>query len=561
MLKKLYIQNYALIDSLEIAFHQGLSVVTGETGAGKSIILGAIGLILGQRADAKSVKNGTSRCLIEGTFDIAAYGLEPFFEENDLEYEQGICLMRRELTSTGKSRAFINDTPVTLAQMKELGSRLLDIHSQHQNLLLGDARFQLNVLDLCTGDKDVLPEYKSVFAEYKRLSRQLESLKEEAAQARQEEDYIRFQYRQLQEASLQEGELEELEDEQQTLTHAEEIKHSLFSVSDVLLGEERGILYALKDSSDKLSALTRVYPKIAELADRMQSDVIDLKDIASEIDSEQERVSFDSERSTYVQERLDTLYALLQKHRMSSVTELLNLQEQWGEKLLLIDDSDIRISECEKALSLCSKRVEALAGQLSDLRHQAADEFRELLTQMVRPLGMPNIRFELLFSPKPFDESGAEDVQFMFSANKNQPLQPVSETASGGEISRLMLCVKALIAGKVALPTIIFDEIDTGVSGEIADKMGNIMREMSCYMQVIAITHLPQVAVKGNAHYKVYKTDQEDHTVTRIVELTEAERVEEIARMLSGAEMTAAALDNARALLKNVQQKADHGKI
>lgn len=560
MLKKLYIQNYALIDSLEIAFHQGLSVVTGETGAGKSIILGAIGLILGQRADTKSVKNGATRCLIEGTFDIAAYGLESFFEENDLEYEQGICLMRRELTSTGKSRAFINDTPVTLAQMKELGSRLLDIHSQHQNLLLNDTRFQLHVLDVWSGDKAILPEYRTAFAEYKQLFRQLASLREEAAQARQEEDYIRFQYQQLQEASLQEGELEELEDEQQTLTHAEEIKHSLFSVSDVLLGEERGILYALKDSSDKLSALTRVYPKIAELADRMQSDVIDLKDIASEIDNEQERVTFDSERSTYVQERLDTLYALLQKHRMNSITELLNLQEQWGEKLLLIDDSDIRISECEKALSLCRKRVEALSEQLSALRHQAADEFRESLTQVVRPLGMPNIRFDLLFSSKPFDESGAEDVQFMFSANKNQPLQPVSETASGGEISRLMLCIKALIAGKIALPTIIFDEIDTGVSGEIADKMGNIMCDMSRYMQVMAITHLPQVAVKGNRHYKVYKTDQDEHTVTRIVALTEAERIEEIARMLSGAEMTAAALDNARALLKNVQQKADHGK-
>lgn len=368
MLQKLYIRNYALIDNLEIDFHKGLSVITGETGAGKSIILGAIGLILGQRAETKFVKSGALRCLIEGTFDISAYGLQPFFNENDLDYDDGVCLMRRELTETGKSRAFINDTPVTLAQMKELGGRLLDIHSQHQNLLLGDNRFQLNVLDVLSGDEAVLSEYKTAFAEYKRLSRQLEMLKEQTSKFRQEEDYIRFQYQQLQDASLQEDELESLEEEQHTLTHAEDIKISLFSVREVLIGEDRGLLNVLKESADKLSALTRIYPKITELAERMQSDVIDLKDIAAEVDNAQERITFDSERSAYVQERLDTLYGLLQKHRLNTVAELLDLQRQWGERLSLIDDSDNRIGECEKALSQQRKKVETLAGQLSALR-------------------------------------------------------------------------------------------------------------------------------------------------------------------------------------------------
>ncbi len=560
MLQKLYIRNYALIDNLEIDFHKGLSVITGETGAGKSIILGAIGLILGQRAETKFVKSGALRCLIEGTFDISAYGVQPFFEENDLDYDEGVCLMRRELTETGKSRAFINDTPVTLTQMKELGNRLLDIHSQHQNLLLGDNRFQLNVLDVLSGDNLVLSEYRTAFAEYKRLSRQLETLKEQASEARQEEDYIRFQYQQLQEASLREGELEELEEEQQTLTHAEDIKVSLLSVCEALIGEDRGLLNVLKESADKLSALTRIYPRITELAERMQSDMIDLKDIATEIDGAQERITFDSERSAYVQERLDTLYGLLQKHRLSTITELLDLQRQWGEKLSLIDDSDSRTDECEKALSQQRKRVESLAGQLSVLRHKAAAELQNQLTELVRPLGMPNIRIEVSFTPKPFDESGAEYIQFMFSANKNQSLQPVAEIASGGEISRLMLCIKALIAGKVALPTIVFDEIDTGVSGEIADKMGNIMRDMSQYMQVIAITHLPQVTVKGDTLYKVYKEDNDESTVTNIVELSQSQRIEETARMLSGSEMTVAALDNARALLKSVYQKLEDGK-
>lgn len=560
MLQRLYVRNYALIDSLEIDFHKGLSVITGETGAGKSIILGAIGLILGQRADTKSVKNGSSRCLIEGTFDISAYGLQPFFEENDLEYDDGVCLMRRELMTSGKSRAFINDTPVTLAQMKDLGDRLLDIHSQHQNLLLGDNRFQLNVLDVLSGNTIVLSEYKTAFEKYRSLSRQLDALKEQASKARQEEDYIRFQYQQLQDAALQEGELESLEEEQQVLSHAEDIKVALFSVRESLVGEDRGLLSVLKESADRLSALARIFPKISELSERMQSDIIDLKDIASEVDGMQERITFDSERSVYVQERLDTLYGLLQKHRLSTITELLDLQQQWENKLLLIDDSDSRIGECEKALTRQRAYVEELAMQLSALRHKAAVELQKDLTDMIRPLGMPNIRFEVSFIPKPFDESGVEYVQFMFSANKNQALQPVAEIASGGEISRLMLCIKALIAGKVALPTIIFDEIDTGVSGEVADKMGNIMREVSRYMQVITITHLPQVTVKGDTHYKVYKTDDEESSVTNIVELSERERVEEIARMLSGAEMTAAALDNARALLENVRQEAGNGK-
>lgn len=560
MLQKLYVQNYALIDSLEIDFRSGLSVITGETGAGKSIILGAIALILGQRADMKTVKDGTTRCLIEGTFDLSAYGLQSFFDDNDLEYDGGICLMRRELTATGKSRAFINDTPVSLIQMKELGGMLLDIHSQHQNLLLGDDRFQLSVLDVLAGNGELLNQYRKEFAEYKHLLRQLSALKEQAIQNRQEEDYLRFQYQQLQEVALQEGEQEQLEGEQQTLTHAEEIKGTLFSLHDILTGDERGLLYTLKDVADRLSALARIYPKVTELAERMHSDVIDLKDIAGEVDGMQEQVTYDPERMVYVQERLDTLYRLQQKHQVHTVAELLNLGRQWEAKLALIDDSDNRINECEKALKHQLTVIEKLAARLTELRRQSSSALEKEMTERMRPLGMPNIRFEVVFVPKQLDDSGAEQIQFTFSANKNQPLQPVAEIASGGEISRLMLCVKSLIAGKMDLPTIIFDEIDTGVSGEIADKMGEIMREMSQYMQVITITHLPQVAVKGDMQYRVYKTDNENATVTRIVELTENERVEEIARMLSGAQLTVAALDNARALLSSVHEKRRNGK-
>lgn len=550
MLKSLFIQNFVLIDNLDIRFDQGFSVITGETGAGKSIILGALSLVLGQRADGKSIKQGADKCVIEAIFDVSKYQLESFFLGNDLEYDSESCILRRELYASGKSRAFVNDSPVSLAILRELGTKLIDIHSQHQNLLLGDNRFQLRVVDVMAENEILLILYKKEYTRYQGLRKELSALKERAAQSKQEEDYVRFQLDQLEEANLQPDEQDELEQEQETLSHAEEIKSSLYRVSSCLDGEEQGVVSLLKESLSSMDALERYFPRAKEIAERLRSAYIDLNDLASEMEGLIEDVEFNPDRLTWVNERLDTLYALQQKHRVSSIGELIALRDQFRAQLADIDSFDEQIAALEKQVQDSYKELLQQASVLSEQRKIASVAFAQQLVQMVAPLGMPHTRFQVDVVPRKEPESdGMDEIRFMFSANKSMALQPVAQTASGGEISRLMLCIKAMIAGFTALPTIIFDEVDTGVSGDIADKMGHIMQDLGSKMQVFAITHLPQIAAQGEAHYFVYKEDVQDRTVTRIRPLNKEERVREVARMLSGSALTEASLANAKDLL------------
>lgn len=551
MLNSLFIQNFVLIDNLDIHFDKGFSVITGETGAGKSIILGALSLVLGQRADGKSIKKGSEKCVIEAMFDISKYQLEAFFLENDLEYDAQCCILRRELFASGKSRAFVNDSPVSLSILKELGTRLIDIHSQHQNLLLGDNRFQLRVVDVMAENEILLILYKKEFSRYQGLKRELKELQQKAAQTKQEEDYIRFQLEQLTDASLTSDEQEMLEQEQETLAHAEEIKSSLYKVSQLLNGEEMGTVQLIKEALSSVDNLERYYPKAKEIAERLRSAYIDLNDLASETEILKDDVEYNPERMEWVNERLNTIYSLEQKHHVSTVTELLALQDNYQRQLDEIGSFDEQIAELTKLVAASYKELLQQAAVISAQRKASSEKIAEQLAQMVVPLGMPNIRFRIDIAPKEEpDIDGIDDICFMFSANKNSELQPVAETASGGEISRLMLCIKAMIAGFTALPSIIFDEIDTGVSGDIADKMGNIMQDLGAKMQVFAITHLPQIAAKGSAHYYVYKEDTDERTITRIKQLTEEERTNEVARMLSGASLTKASLANAKDLLR-----------
>ena len=557
MLKSLFIQNFVLIDSLDICFNPGFSVITGETGAGKSIILGALSLVLGQRADGKSIKQGADKCVIEAVFDVSKYQLEPFFLGNDLEYDPESCILRRELYASGKSRAFVNDSAVPLAILKELGTKLIDIHSQHQNLLLGDNRFQLRVVDVMAENEILLILYKKEYTRYQGLRKALSALKERAAQSKQEEDYIRFQLDQLEEANLQPNEQEELEQEQETLSHAEEIKSSLYRVSSCLDGEEQGVVSLLKESLSSMDALERYFPRAKEIAERLRSAYIDLNDLASEMEGMIEDVEFNPDRLAWVNERLDTLYALQQKHRVSSVDDLIALRDQFRAQLTDIESFDEQIAALEKQVQDAYKELLQQAAVLSEQRKVAAVAFAQQLVQMVAPLGMPHTRFQVEVVPRKEPESdGMDEIRFLFSANKSMALQPVAQTASGGEISRLMLCIKAMIAGFTALPTIIFDEVDTGVSGDIADKMGHIMQDLGSKMQVFAITHLPQIAAQGEAHYFVYKEDVKDRTLTRIRPLDKEERIREVARMLSGSALTEASLANAKDLLGMTADRA-----
>lgn len=550
MLRSLYIQNYALIEKLDIDFGSGFSVITGETGAGKSIILGAIGLLLGQRADVKSIRRGAAKCVIEARFEIAGYGMQPFFEENELEYEDE-CILRREVYASGKSRAFINDTPASLVQMKELGEQLIDVHSQHQNLLLNKEGFQLNVLDILAHDEEELAAYQSLHREWKQAQRDLENLIALAGQNKADEDYIRFQLEQLEDAHLTAGEQEELEREADTLSHAEEIKAGLFRAGQVMNSDEGGLLSALKECLNTMSGLQKVYPSAGELAERLESSYIELKDISQEISGKEEEVEFNPARLEEVNDRLNLVYTLQQKHRVSTVDELLALADDYAAKLSNITSSDEQIEELKSRSEALYNKVKKQAAVLTELRTAAAREVEKQMAARLIPLGMPNVRFRVeIGTRKEPGAHGADTVGFLFSANKNGALQNISSVASGGEIARVMLSVKAMIAGAVKLPTIVFDEIDTGVSGEIADRMADIMQEMGdSDRQVISITHLPQIAARGRAHYKVYKQDNETETNSYIRRLTDEERVEEIAHMLSGATLTEAALNNAKALL------------
>ena len=539
MLRSLYIQNYALIEKLDISFEQGFSVITGETGAGKSIILGAIGLLLGQRADVKSIRTGATKCIIEARFDISNYHMQPFFEENELDYEDE-CILRRELYASGKR------------QMKELGEQLIDIHSQHQNLLLNKEGFQLNVLDLLAHDEPALSAYQAAYKQWKQAQNDLDRLLERAARDKADEDYIRFQWEQLEEAHLTKGEQEELEQEAETLSHAEDIKASLYRTDQLFNNEEGGLLSNLKECCNVMAELQAVYPAAEEWANRLESSYIELKDIADEVSDREEQVEFNPTRLDEVNERLNLIYSLQQKHRMDTVDELMALRDDYATRLASISSSDEEIETLKKRCGELQSEVRRQAAGLTKARREAAREVERQMAARLVPLGMPNVRFVVdMGERKEPGLHGMDTVTFLFSANKNGTLQNISSVASGGEIARVMLSVKAMIAGAVKLPTIVFDEIDTGVSGEIADRMADIMQEMANNdRQVISITHLPQIASRGRAHYKVYKKDNETETNSHIRRLTDEERVEEIAHMLSGATLTEAALNNARALLK-----------
>lgn len=550
MLRSLYIQNYALIEKLDISFGAGFSVITGETGAGKSIILGAIGLLLGQRAEVKAIRQGASKCVIEARFDISAYGMEPFFEDNELEYEEE-CILRREVYASGKSRAFINDTPASLVQMKELGEQLIDVHSQHQNLLLNKEGFQLNVLDILSHNDEQLSTYQSLYREWKQAQQELADLIARAEQNKADEDYIRFQLEQLEEANLSAGEQEELEQETDMLSHAEEIKAGLFRVGQLLTSDEGGLLAGLKESLNTMLGLQKVYSPATELAERLESTYIELKDVSQEVSSQEEDVEFNPDRLEEVNDRLNLIYTLQQKHRATTVEELLTLAEEYAAKLAAITSYDERIGELTTLCDTLYNKVRKQAAVLTKARTGAAREVEKQMASRLVPLGMPNVRFQVEMGiRKEPGVHGEDTVNFLFSANKNGSLQNISSVASGGEIARVMLSIKAMIAGAVKLPTIVFDEIDTGVSGEIADRMADIMQEMGEQdRQVISITHLPQIAARGCAHYKVYKQDNETETNSHIRRLADEERVEEIAHMLSGATLTEAALNNAKVLL------------
>ncbi len=560
MIINLHIENYALIEHLDIDLHSGFSVITGETGAGKSIILGAIGLLLGQRADSKSIKTGASKCIVEATFDVKDYGFNAFFEENDLDFDGVECIVRRELTSAGKSRAFINDVPVQLSLLKEIGEQLIDVHSQHKNLLLGKEDFQLGVIDIIAQDSDLVNEYKKEYKGYRELCKKLDEAIENSNKSRGDEEFIRFQLTQLTDAALKEGEQSDLEEESETLSHAEDIKQALYSANGMIAdgGEGTDALQLIKQSINALNGVSNVFPKSEELVSRLDSCYIELKDIAEEIDSKCDSIEYNPTRLEWVNERLNTIYTLQKKHNVDTIEGLLKIQADYEEKLSLIDNSDEFIEELRNKCTAQHKKTLKLAQNISKKRKEAGKVIEERMIELLLPLGMPNVQFKVELNETADKEgnvlitpNGIDEVSFLFSANKNSALQQVSQVASGGEIARVMLSLKALIAGAVKLPTIIFDEIDTGVSGSIAEKMAKIMRDMGDQnRQVISITHLPQIAALGSSHYKVYKEDKEDSTVSHIIELTTEQRVEELAHMLSGEQITDAALENARTLLK-----------
>lgn len=551
MLKQLYIKNFTLIDELNISLYPGFSVITGETGAGKSIILGAIGLLLGNRADSKAIKAGRDRCVIEAHFDLSRYGMQKFFDDHDIDYDADDTIIRRELTAAGKSRAFINDTPVPLTCMRELGEQLVDIHSQHQNLLLQKEDFQLNVVDIIAQDADQLKVYQKEYRAYRKAKELLEELKAEIAKNRENEEFMRFQHKELEDANLQEGEMEQLEQEAETLSHSEDIKTALFEADNALSGEDDSILDKLKNATHQLENICDVYPSIADVAGRMQSSYIELKDIAQEISSSVDHVEFDPNRLDAINTRLDKLYTLQQKFHVETVTELIATRDRIAEQLSHIDNGDEDIEEKEKEVAALLAKAEKQAALLTSIRQQSAKAIEKEMKGRLIPLGIPNVRFEIAFAEKPLSGNGADKVSFLFSANKSTQLQPVSQVASGGEIARVMLSLKAMISGAVKLPTIIFDEIDTGVSGKIAEKMADIMEEMGLQnRQVLSITHLPQIAAKGSHHYKVLKEETENGTISHMKELNNQERIEEIAQMLSGSDITQAALANAKELLR-----------
>ena len=551
MLKHLYIKNFTLIDELDIELHQGFSVITGETGAGKSIILGAIALLLGQRADSKTIKQGADKCVIEAHFDLTRYDMDAFFSENDIENDPDDCIVRRELLASGKSRAFINDTPVQLSMLKELGERLVDVHSQHQNLLLNKQDFQLGVVDIFAEDGKELAQYQQTFRQYQKVRQELEELKESIERHRQNADFLRFQCDELTQANLMDGEQEELEQRSDTMSHSEDIKSALYEADNALSAEQTGVVSSLRSTLYELRKISEVYPVAAELEERMDSCYIELKDIAQEVSSHLERIDFDPAEMDAVTNRLDKIYDLEKKYHVETVSELIAKRDELIVQLNHIENSDEALSDLQKQLDQLQDQAGKEAGALTTLRSKAAKKIEaEMQTKLV-PLGMPNVRFSVDMTREPLNLSGQDRVAFMFSANSSTPLQPISLVASGGEIARVMLSLKAMISGAVKLPTIIFDEIDTGVSGKMAEKMAEMMQKMGDHgRQVISITHLPQIAALGSFHYKVEKQETSLGTVSSMKQLDDTERVHEIAQMLSGSDVSEAAIANARQLLK-----------
>lgn len=550
MLKHLNISNYALIDTLDIDLHRGFSVITGETGAGKSIILGAIGLLLGQRADGKALRDASKKCVIEAHFDISRYELRTWFDEEELEYDDEDCIIRRELSPQGKSRGFINDTPVTLTQMRELGEKLIDVHSQHQNLLLRKENFQLNVVDIMASNEKERAEYAAAYSQLKEAERELEELQKSIENSRTEEDYMRYQLNELQTAALREDEQEELEQEQETASHTEEIKTALYEVTTLLSGEDGAAVEQVRQAEGKLGSAAAIYPKVTELSERLDSLYVELKDIATDIEAESERIEFNPERLAYVTERLNTIYSLEHKYHTDDIAGLLREQERLQTLLNGIDNSDEVMKEKRETVRQLTDIANKKADKLTATRKQAAKKIEAETKRSLEALGMPGVEFCIDIKASALSPEGQDKVAYLFSANKGMALRPVAEVASGGEIARLMLSLKAMISGAVKLPTIIFDEIDTGVSGRIAEQMGNIMHQMGeAERQVISITHLPQIAARGTYHYKVEKKNLSDSTSTMMRQLTKEERIDEIAQMLSGADITDAARRNAKMLL------------
>lgn len=551
MLKHLYIKNFTLIDELDIELHRGFSVITGETGAGKSIILGAIGLLLGQRADSKSIKSGADKCVIEAHFDLSNYAMEAFFDENEIEFDAEDTIVRRELTAAGKSRSFINDTPVSLSMLKELGEQLVDIHSQHQNLLLQKQDFQLNVVDIIANDQKELMTYQQTFSQLSTLNSQLLQMKEDIERNRQNQDFLQFQYEELESAKLTDGEQEELEQQSETMEHAEDIKTALYEADNALAADESGAVSRVHTALYSLKSICHVMPNATELAERLDSCHIELKDIANEVSSMLEKTEFDPSELDHINARLDKIYELEKKYHADTIGELIIRRDELKQQLQGIENSDEALQELQQQIDQLSKQATKQANELTKLRQQAATQIEEQLRQRLVPLGMPNVRFEVNVKKGELNKTGQDAVSFLFSANTSTPLQPVSLVASGGEIARVMLSLKAMISGAVKLPTIVFDEIDTGVSGKIAEKMAEMMQEMGRQeRQVISITHLPQIAALGSHHYRVSKEETPQGTTSRMQELTNQQRIGEIAQMLSGSNVTEAAIANAKQLLK-----------
>ena len=551
MLTSLHIKNYALIEKLEINFSSGFSVITGETGTGKSVLLSAIGMLLGERSDAKQVREGADKCIIEGSFDISSLSLEKFFEDNELEYDDAECIIRRELSTTGRGRFFVNDTPVSAALLKELGGKLIDIHSQHKNLLLGNKNYQLNILDILAGNNEILTEYSSLFRSYENNRKELIRAKEELEAVRNDEEWLRFQLEEIDSAAFQDGEQEELEQESVQLAHAEDIQAALYNAVTLLDNDEKSMLQALREAAASMEKISRHYAPANNLAERIESNYIELKDCCEELRRSLDGNSFSPARLEQVENRLTLMYDLFKKHRVANITGLLALAQEYRTRLEQITDGDDHIESLEKESARLYKELDTLCTKITELRRNAATTLQEKITTILVSLGMPMIRFDVDFtSTEEFTATGRDIVRLLFSANSISPLQPLADVASGGEMARVMLALKFIIAEFVEMPTLIFDEIDTGVSGVLAERMGRLMQQMgNMNRQVISITHLPQVAALGNEHYKVYKEEGEGGTRTKIARLATEERVKEIAQMMSGEQLTDSAIEAARNLI------------